>query len=88
MAYLLRTGNQDPASPTSGGLYLFYDLDAATYRSSYWVWGAGPAVKALLEAEKIPAIAARYGKGVLTQRADQIGRSSLALRILDPKHPA
>jgi len=86
--YLLRAQNRNPSSPTAGGLHLFYDLDAQTYRSSHWIWGAGPAVSALLAAEKIPAIAQQFSPRFLTNRADEIGRSGLALRILDPKHPA
>ena len=86
--YLLRSQNRNPSSPTFGGLHLFYDLDARTYRSSYWIWGAGPAVSALIEAEKIPAIAKHFTARHLTNRADEIGRSSLALRIMDPTHPA
>lgn len=86
--YLLRAQNRNPASPTAGGLHLFYDLDAQTYRSSHWIWGAGPAVSALLAAEKIPAIAQQFSPRFLTNRADEIGLSGLALRILDPKHPA
>ena len=86
--YILRSQNRNPASPTFGGLHLFYDLDARTYRSSYWIWGSGPAVSALLEAAKIPAIAKNFAAQQLTMTADQIGRSSLGLRIMDPNHPA
>ena len=86
--YLLRSQNRNPSSPTFGGLHLFYDLDARTYRSSYWIWGAGPAASALLEAEKLPAIAKHFPARHLAERADEIGRSSLALRIMDPTHPA
>ena len=86
--YLLRSQNRNPASPTFGGLNLFYDLEAKTYRSSYWIWGAGPAVSALLEAEKNPAIAKHFPLHHLSTVADQVGQSGLALRIMDPKHPA
>lgn len=86
--YLLRSQNNQPASPTFGGLHLFYDLDARTFRSSYWIWGAGPAVSALLEAEKIPAIARNFRARRLSAVADEIGRSALGLRIMDPTHPA
>lgn len=86
--YLVRSQNRNPSSPTRGGLHLFYDLEAQTYRSSYWIWGAGPAVSALLEADKIPAIAAKFSNQELTGIADEIGRSSLSLRIMDPGHPA
>ena len=86
--YLLRAQNKNAASPTRGGLHLFYDLDAQTYRSSHWIWGAGPAVSALLEAARIPAIAQKFPEQYLLNRADEIGRSGLALRILAPTHPA
>lgn len=86
--YLLRAQNRNAVSPTNGGLHLFYDLDAQTYRSSHWIWGAGPAVSALLEAEKFPVIARNFPARHLVTRADEIGRSGLALRILDPAHPA
>lgn len=86
--YLVRSQNRNPVSPTHGGLHLFYDLAAQTYRSSYWIWGAGPAVSALLAADQIPAVAAKFPAGQLTGIADEIGRSSLALRIMDPTHPA
>ena len=86
--YILRSQNRNPASPTFGGLHLFYDLDARTYRSSYWIWGAGPAVSALLEAEKIPAVARNFPAHHLGSIADEIGRSGLALRIMEPGHPA
>ena len=88
IAYLLRSQNQNSTSPTHGGLHLFYDLDAQTYRSSHWIWGAGPAVSALLDAEKIPAVSRDYPTGQLSRTADEIGRSGMALRILDPMHPA
>jgi hypothetical protein len=87
VAYILRSQNRNPLSPTYQGLYLFYDLDAATYRTSYWVWGWGPEVKALLGADRVAEISGRYGTGYLTRIADQIGRTSLALRITDPSHP-
>jgi hypothetical protein len=86
--YLVRSQNRNNASPTRGGLHLFYDLAAQTYRSSYWIWGAGPTVSALLEADKIPAIAGNFPARQLARIADEIGRSSLALRIMDPAHPA
>lgn len=86
--YLLRSQNRNATSPTFGGLHLFYDLDAQTYRSSYWIWGAGPAVSALLEAEKAPGIAKNFPAHQLSSVADQVGRSGLALRIMDPTHPA
>lgn len=87
VAYILRAQNRNRLSPTYRGLYLFYDVDAATYRTSYWIWGWGPAVKALLGADKVADISGRYGTGHLTRIADQIGRTSLGLRITDRDHP-
>lgn len=49
--------------------------------------GAGGAVKALLGADRVAEISGRYKIGHLTRIADQIGKTSLALRITDPNHP-
>jgi rhamnogalacturonyl hydrolase YesR len=87
-AYLVRAQNRDALSPTVGGLYLFYDLDAATYRSNYWIWGWGPAVRALLEADRIPEVASRFAPGQLRRVADEIGRASLRFMVEDERHPA
>jgi rhamnogalacturonyl hydrolase YesR len=87
LEYLIKSQNQNPNSPTFGSLNLFYDLDAQSYRSSYWIWGAGPAIKAILEATKIKGLSLSKNNSELIQTADRIGQSSLSLRIMDPKHP-
>lgn len=87
LEYLIKSQNQNPNSPTFGSLNLFYDLDAQTYRSSYWIWGAGPAIKAILEATKIQGLSLSQNNAELIQTADKVGQNSLSLRILDPKHP-
>lgn len=86
--YLLASQDQQRGSPTFGGLHLFYDLDARTFRSSHWVWGWGPAVKFLLEADRLPAVANHFPPGRLREAAEQIGRASLRFIVTDPAHPA
>ena len=54
--FLLKCRNRNPRSPTFGGLYLFYDLDAKTYRRSDWIWTWGPAIRFLIEASAVPEI--------------------------------
>lgn len=88
LSYLLRSQNLNPASPTYGSLHLFYDLDAATYRSSYWIWGSGPAVTAFLRSQETIGVAEHFSNGRLQQAAERIGQSGLAQRIMDPSHPA
>jgi len=87
-AYLIRSQNRNPMSPTYGGLYLFYDLDAASYRSTYWIWGWGPAVRMLLEANEIEEVARRFPPGRLKAVAEEIGRASLRFIVEDENHPA
>jgi rhamnogalacturonyl hydrolase YesR len=85
--YTLRSQNRDPHSPTRGGLFLFYDLDASVYRSSHWIWGWGPSVKLLLDTAHIPAVASRFGAGGLRRAADEIGKASLRFEIGQKGHP-
>ena len=73
----VRAHHRNPASPFDGGLFQFYDLDARTYRSVHWIWGYGPSVKLLLDAAKIPEVAARFAPGELVKVADAIGRMTL-----------
>ena len=85
--YILRAQNKNPNSPTYGSLNLFYDIEAQTYRSNYWLWGSGPAIKVLLEAAKKGSILFSKSANALFQTADEIGRAALASRIMDAKHP-
>lgn len=87
-AYVLRSQERNPGSPVYGGLNLFYDVDAATYRSNYWIWGWGPAVSLLLDAGQVPEIAARFAPGQLGNAATQIGRASLRFMVEEPAHPS
>jgi rhamnogalacturonyl hydrolase YesR len=87
LEYIIRSQNHNPASPTYGSLNLFYDIEAQTYRSSHWIWGAGPAIKALLEATKIQDLNLSKNTTELINIADAIGQNGLSLRIMDTKHP-
>ena len=86
--FLLRSQNQNPTSPTFGGLYLFYDLDAKTFRRSDWIWTWGPAIRFLIEASRIPEIAAAFGRDRLLQAAREMGEASLRFLVLEKTHPA
>ncbi len=88
VGYILRSQERNPASPVVGGLNLFYDHDASTYRSNYWIWGWGPAVRMLLEADRVPEVARRFEPGLLPRVADEIGQASLRFIVMDPTHPA
>lgn len=85
---ILACQNMNPLSPTYGGLFLFYDLDAKTYRRSDWIWTYGPAIKLLLEAAEIPELSAEFGSENLLEAARLIGEASLRFQILDAEHPA
>lgn len=87
-AYVLRAQERNPVSPVFGGLNIFYDLDASTHRSNYWIWGWGPAVRMLLDAGQVPAIAANFAPAQLPTAAAEIGRASLRFMVEDPAHPA
>ena len=88
IGYTLRSQERNPASPVIGGLNLFYDLDASTYRSNYWIWAWGPTVRMLLEAERMTEISGRFAPGLLPRTADEIGQASLRFIVVDPAHPA
>jgi uncharacterized protein YyaL (SSP411 family) len=82
--YIQNSQNQNPRSPYYQGLYLFYDHDAQTYRAPNWIWSWGPAVKLLVETDKLPDFS---NKGLL-ETAEQIGKTSLLFRKNHLDHPA
>ena len=86
--FLLRSQNLNPTSPTFGGLFLFYDLDAQTFRRSDWIWTWGPAISFLIDASKRPEIAAEFGRERLLRVAREMGEASLRFLITDRNHPA
>jgi rhamnogalacturonyl hydrolase YesR len=85
--YILRSQNNNKSSLTYGGLNLFYDLDAQSYRSNHWIWGSGPAVKVLLNARKISDLSLSTSHAGLLKAAERIGQSAINTRIMDPNHP-
>lgn len=86
--FLLRSQNRNPSSPTFGGLFLFYDLDASTFRRSDWIWTWGPAMRFLIDAAAIPEIAVEFGHDRLLRAAREMGEASLRFLIADDSHPA
>jgi hypothetical protein len=88
IGYVLRSINDRPASPTGGGMFLFYDHDARTFRSSHWNWTWGPAIRLLLDSRENAGVAAAFGAARLERAALGMGRASLRFQIGDPAHPA
>ena len=77
----LRCQDQSPHTSTSGGLNLFYDLDAKMYRRPHWVWGWGPSIKLLLDASKIPGVTKDLSAERLKEAAIEIGHASRRFQI-------
>ena len=75
--YILNSKIESVNSPLNGGFYLFYDLDARTYRLPGWLWGWGPVIRALLEASDLPQITEIYSKNILIKTAYKAGLTSL-----------
>jgi rhamnogalacturonyl hydrolase YesR len=88
VSYVLRARDENPLSPTYEGINLFYDLDAKTYRSPYWVVGWGPEVSLLIAADKIPGVAKDYAPGELLADADKVGKATLRFVVKDLDNPA
>lgn len=87
ITYILRSQNRDPQSPSYGGLYLFYDHDARTFRQNAWIWPWGPAIHLLLQAADWPAAIARFGRSQLVQAAKLMGEATLRFRVTEEEHP-
>ena len=91
--YLIQSCNRAPANPYQGGLFLFYDCDADTYRNGQWPWSWGPAVKFLLECARLAEsgdsrIRIRRSAGELKEMATQIGLTTLKFQIKNKDHIA
>jgi len=80
--------DQSPYGKTSGGLNLFHDLEARTYRRPLWVWGWGPSIKTLIESSKIPQITQNIAAEDIMRTAMEIGETSLKFQISDKNAPA
>lgn len=88
LGYLLRSRNRHPGSPTGGGHFLFYDLDARLFRTSHWVWTWGPTIRLLLAAARLPRLAGRFGEEPLRRVARELGDASLRFQLRAAGHPA
>ncbi|MBD5780059.1 hypothetical protein IEN85_11210 [Pelagicoccus sp. NFK12] len=84
----LRRQNLNPDSPTYGSFFTFYDMEARLHRSSYWLWGGSPIVKLVLDAIKLPEIAAKYDTASLIQRMDEVGKLYLRYQVREENHPS
>lgn len=80
--------DQSPHGLTKGGLNLFYDLAAKTYRRPIWVWGWGPSIKTLIEVSKYPEITQDIPAEKLINTAKEIGEASLRFQMKDQSSPA
>jgi hypothetical protein len=88
IGYILRSINHSPNSPHQDGLFLFYDLDADTYRNGTWPWSWGISIKLLLEASHSGPELIDYSTEELREAAWKIGNTSLKFQIINPDHVA
>jgi len=88
LEFLLNSQNTNPLSPTAGGLFLFYDLDAQTYRRPDWIWTYGPAIKLLIDAASRPEIARHLNPIRLRNAARNVAELSLRFQLNEASHPA
>ena len=79
--YILSSQIHSDNNPMNGGFYLFYDMDARTYRLPAWLWGWGPSIAALLESCEIPEMAEIFGKEKLKTVAEAAGKASLTGQV-------
>lgn len=87
--YILRNQIKKEGSLFDGGVYLFYDHDAKTFRQPSWIWTWGTAIHLLLEADKVSTIRDEYEPGHLLRVAQEIGEASLRFQKTDDStHPA
>ena len=85
IAFTFRCQIRDPRSPANGGLFLFYDLDAAMYRNPIWMWGWGPSIRMLLDAAELPEPG--LDPACLRNKAEEIGRASMRFQYFNKEHP-
>ncbi|MDL2234037.1 hypothetical protein LJC63_10745 [Ruminococcaceae bacterium OttesenSCG-928-L11] len=86
LRYILDSRVHSANSPSRDGFYLFYDMDARTYRNAFWPWGWGPAIRALLDSGEIPEIAAEFDPDTLKTAAYRAGKASLRYMVEAPGH--
>lgn len=85
--FILAARNRTAGSPYENGLYLFYDVDARTWRTPNWTWTWGPSIRVALDAvAAAPSLAPRAGE--LRDFALELGELSLGVLIDNPGHPS
>ncbi len=83
-----RLQDKSPNTPTSGGLNIFYDYAAKTYRRPSWIWAWGPSIKLLLDAaNQVPEVTAAIPAPELRDFARAIGAASRRFQLAQPGHP-
>lgn len=88
LRYLLDSIDHTPNSPMCGGLNLFYDRDAATYRQKYWLWTYAPAIQAMVRAADCSECAERFGAKNLLESARGMADVAVRHQMEDKDHPA
>lgn len=83
--FVLAARNTWDTSPTRGGFFLLYDLDAQTYRTSHWMWSWGVIIRMLLEASEVPEVAAAFEEN-LVEVATAAGLRTLEFQHERPGH--
>lgn len=85
--FLEAAQNTTEGSPYKDGLYLFYDIDARTWRTQNWTWTWGPAIQVALEAPDV-APSLEHRRADLRSMAERLGELTLGVIVDDPGHPA
>ncbi len=85
--FITASQNRTPGSPYEKGLYLYYDIDARTWRAPHWTWTWGPSIRVALDAvAAAPSLADRADD--LRQLALDAGELSLGVIVDEPDLPA
>jgi hypothetical protein len=83
--FTLRAQNENPHSPTYGGFFMLYDVDAGLYRTSHWIWSWGPSIRLLLDAARMPEFGSESAR--LIEAARRVGDTAIRFQINHPHHP-
>ena len=86
LSFLFRALNDKKDSQTRGGINLFYDFDAKTFRTSHWVWTWGIVIRLFLSAAQ-SGIPLRYTSKELINAALKMGETSLRFQAEAKNEP-
>lgn len=86
--YILKCINKKKDSPTYGGTFLLYDMDARTFLRSDWPWTWGIVATLLLQASKLDKLDIDISMEELRGIAISIADATLEQQITASKHPA